>query len=49
MSEVSLVLGTAGHIDHGKTSLINALTGINCDRLIEERKRESQSSWDLLP
>ena len=39
MSEVSLVLGTAGHIDHGKTSLINALTGINCDRLIEERKR----------
>ena len=37
--EVSLVLGTAGHIDHGKTALINALTGINCDRLIEERKR----------
>ncbi len=39
MSEVSLVLGTAGHIDHGKTALINALTGINCDRLIEERRR----------
>ena len=39
MREISLVLGTAGHIDHGKTALINALTGINCDRLIEERKR----------
>ena len=39
MSEVSLVLGTAGHIDHGKTALINALTGINCDRLIEEKRR----------
>lgn len=39
MREISLVLGTAGHIDHGKTSLINALTGINCDRLIEEKKR----------
>ena len=39
MSEISLVLGTAGHIDHGKTALINALTGVNCDRLIEEKKR----------
>ena len=39
MREISLVLGTAGHIDHGKTELIKALTGINCDRLIEERKR----------
>ncbi len=39
MREISLVLGTAGHIDHGKTALINALTGINCDRLIEEKKR----------
>ncbi len=39
MREISLVLGTAGHIDHGKTALINALTGVNCDRLIEERKR----------
>ncbi|SHN57308.1 selenocysteine-specific translation elongation factor [Desulfovibrio litoralis] len=34
-----VILGTAGHIDHGKTSLINALTDINCDRLIEEKKR----------
>src|SRR5438105_1408719 len=34
-----LTLGTAGHIDHGKTSLINALTGVNTDRLPEERSR----------
>ena len=33
------VLGTAGHIDHGKSSLITALTGINPDRLPEEKKR----------
>src|SRR2546426_1309788 len=34
-----LILGTAGHIDHGKTSLANALTGIDCDRLPEEKAR----------
>ena len=34
-----LILGTAGHIDHGKTSLINALTGIDTDRLPEEKRR----------
>jgi selenocysteine-specific elongation factor len=34
-----LTLGTAGHIDHGKTALINALTGKNTDRLPEERSR----------
>src|SRR5437867_2426834 len=34
-----LTLGTAGHIDHGKTALIHALTGINTDRLPEERSR----------
>lgn len=34
-----LVLGTAGHIDHGKTTLIKALTGIDCDRLTEEKAR----------
>ena len=33
------VLGTAGHIDHGKSVLINALTGINPDRLREEQER----------
>ena len=34
-----LILGTAGHIDHGKTSLVRALTGIDTDRLPEEKKR----------
>src|SRR5256712_12293657 len=34
-----LILGTAGHIDHGKTALVKALTGIDCDRLPEERAR----------
>jgi len=34
-----LILGTAGHIDHGKTSLIKALTGIDTDRLKEEKAR----------
>ena len=34
-----LTLGTAGHIDHGKTALIRALTGVDTDRLPEERAR----------
>ncbi len=34
-----IILGTAGHVDHGKTSLIRALTGIETDRLQEEKKR----------
>ena len=34
-----LILGTAGHIDHGKTSLIRALTGVDTDRLPEEKRR----------
>lgn len=34
-----LILGTAGHVDHGKTSLIKALTGIDTDRLKEEKAR----------
>lgn len=33
------ILGTAGHVDHGKTALIKALTGIDTDRLAEEKKR----------
>lgn len=37
--EISLVLGTAGHIDHGKTTLVKAITGVDCDRLSEEKKR----------
>ena len=35
----NFILGTAGHIDHGKSSLIKALTGIETDRLEEEKKR----------
>ena len=34
-----VVMGTAGHIDHGKTTLVKTLTGIDCDRLEEEKKR----------
>ena len=34
-----IILGTAGHIDHGKTSLIKAVTGVNTDRLKEEQAR----------
>src|SRR5947207_12661105 len=34
-----LLLGTAGHIDHGKTALVKALTGVDCDRLPEEKDR----------
>jgi selenocysteine-specific elongation factor len=34
-----IVIGTAGHVDHGKTSLIKALTGTDCDRLKEEKER----------
>ena len=35
-----IIIGTAGHIDHGKTALIRALTGRETDRLEEERRRE---------
>ena len=34
-----MILGTAGHIDHGKTALVKALTGVDTDRLPEEKKR----------
>ena len=34
------VIGTAGHVDHGKSTLVHALTGINPDRLEEEQRRE---------
>ncbi|OGQ94169.1 MAG: selenocysteine-specific translation elongation factor [Deltaproteobacteria bacterium RIFOXYD12_FULL_57_12] len=34
-----IILGTAGHVDHGKTSLVKALTGIDTDRLKEEKER----------
>jgi selenocysteine-specific elongation factor len=39
MTTPSLVLGTAGHIDHGKSTLVHALTGTDPDRLSEEKKR----------
>jgi selenocysteine-specific elongation factor len=35
----SIIVGTAGHIDHGKTTLVKALTGIDADRLEEEKRR----------
>ena len=36
---MQIVIGTAGHIDHGKTALVKALTGTNTDRLDEEKAR----------
>jgi selenocysteine-specific elongation factor len=39
LTEAPLTLGTAGHIDHGKTALVRALTGKDTDRLPEEHKR----------
>src|ERR1700760_2746792 len=35
----AIIVGTAGHIDHGKTALVKALTGIDADRLQEEKRR----------
>jgi len=35
----SIIIGTAGHIDHGKSTLVQALTGIDTDRLAEEKRR----------
>jgi selenocysteine-specific elongation factor len=47
------VIGTAGHVDHGKTSLVQQLTGINTDRLAEEQRRgmtiELGFAWMQLP
>jgi selenocysteine-specific elongation factor len=39
MAKTSIIVGTAGHIDHGKTALVKALTGIDADRLAEEKRR----------
>ncbi len=36
---MDIIVGTAGHIDHGKTALVKALTGVNADRLPEEKER----------
>src|SRR5437764_10526954 len=38
-SQKHIIVGTAGHIDHGKSSLVQALTGTNPDRLEEEKRR----------
>jgi len=47
------VIGTAGHVDHGKSALVSALTGINPDRLKEEQRREMTIdlgfAWLTLP
>src|SRR6476620_7779050 len=47
------VLGTAGHVDHGKSTLVKALTGIDPDRLQEEKAREMTIdlgfAWLTLP
>lgn len=47
-----MLLGTAGHVDHGKTTLVRALTGVDCDRLDAERARGITielgfAAWDL--
>ena len=34
-----MIIGTAGHVDHGKTALVRALTGVDTDRLKEEKAR----------
>lgn len=39
MAQDAIIIGTAGHVDHGKTSLVKALTGVDLDRLPEERER----------
>jgi selenocysteine-specific elongation factor len=39
MSQLPLTLGTAGHVDHGKTALVRALTGVDTDRLPDEHRR----------
>ncbi|MBI3665996.1 MAG: GTP-binding protein, partial [Acidobacteria bacterium] len=49
-----MIIGTAGHIDHGKTALVRALTGIDTDRLEEEKRRGISidigfASLDLAP
>jgi len=49
----NLIIGTAGHVDHGKTTLIRALTGIDADRLKEEKERgmtiDLGFAWLTLP
>ncbi|MDO4706049.1 MAG: GTP-binding protein, partial [Comamonadaceae bacterium] len=46
-----MIIGTAGHIDHGKTALVHALTGVDTDRLPEEKARgiSIELSYAYLP
>lgn len=44
-----IVVGTAGHVDHGKTALVKALTGVDTDRLPEERAREISIELGFAP
>ena len=52
-NENQIVIGTAGHVDHGKSSLIKKLTGIDPDHLKEEKKRglsiQPGFGWTFLP
>ena len=45
----NIILGTAGHIDHGKSTLVKALTGIDPDRLKEEKEREMTIDLGFAP
>lgn len=53
MAQQTFVIGTAGHVDHGKSTLVKALTGIDPDRLREEKEREMTIdlgfAWMTLP
>lgn len=53
MTHQTFVIGTAGHVDHGKSTLVKALTGIDPDRLREEKEREMTIdlgfAWLTLP
>ena len=42
-----VIIGTAGHVDHGKTVLVKALTGTDTDRLAEEKRRGFIYSSDV--
>jgi selenocysteine-specific elongation factor len=44
-----MIIGTAGHIDHGKSTLITVLTGRQMDRLVEERRREITIELNFAP
>ncbi len=46
---LSLMIGTAGHVDHGKTSLVKRLTGVNTDRLKEEQARGMSIDFGVAP